>query len=331
MLKNLWTRLFHYEFWPYWFFYFPAYFYYFFLVIRSKRWIYFSVLNPCMNFGGAFLSSKIKSLQKIPKSWLPKSIHFNAHNTSEVLQQIQNQDINFPCIIKPDLGERVKRVEIINNSDELESYFIKYPNDPFIVQEYINYPIELGILFYWDLEGNPKISSIGKKKFCTLTGNGKDTLQKLVEKNHRIYKRKKIIKAKFSPLWNQILPLHHTILIEPIGNHNRGTIFLDARHHYSSDMLQWITECAKTIPGFDFGRFDIKIENWDAFKNKKGIKVLEINGVNSEPIHIYDPHYNIWKAYRDIFHQMHTIYKLSKNKLKEKQKTVSLLEFIRGS
>jgi|SaaInlStandDraft_1057018.scaffolds.fasta_scaffold00115_22 hypothetical protein len=58
MRRTTWTRLLHYEFWPFWFFYIPAYFYYFILAIKSRRWIYFSVLNRCMNFGGGIFELK---------------------------------------------------------------------------------------------------------------------------------------------------------------------------------------------------------------------------------------------------------------------------------
>jgi hypothetical protein len=74
MRKTTWIRLINYEYWPYWIFYLPAYFYYFYLAIRSGKWVYFSVLNPYMNFAGAFLSSKIESLNKLPKKWVPKTL-----------------------------------------------------------------------------------------------------------------------------------------------------------------------------------------------------------------------------------------------------------------
>ncbi len=58
---------------------------------------------------------------------------------------------------------------------------------------------------------------------------------------------------------------------------------------------------------------------------------MEVNGVNSEPIHIYDPSYSIWNAYRDIFFQMKIIFDLSQKRLKDEYPTQSLFEFLKGT
>ncbi|MEK9612727.1 MAG: hypothetical protein VW080_02230 [Flavobacteriaceae bacterium] len=284
-----------------------------------------------MNFGGAFLSSKHKYLKSIPNKWKPKSIRITDKIALEdLIKKINDIGIQFPLIAKPDMGERGRNVQKIECYNELK-FYLKKMNQAILIQEFIEYPIELGILFYWDLQGNPQISSVGKKKFCELEGNGKVTLEKLVLMNHRIAHRKKNLKKKFAKQWNQIIPNGKKIRVEPIGNHNRGTVFLDAQKYRSEEMKRWVANCAKKIPGFDYGRIDLKIKDWDSFKYKRGIKIIEINGVNSEPIHIYDPKYSIWKAYRDIFYHMHIIYKLSKPKLNQQTQTHTLCEFIRGS
>lgn len=326
-----WKRFSHYEFWPYWIFYIPAYFYYFYLAIKSRRWVYFSVLNPCMKFGGAFLSSKHDYLKKIPEKWTPKTLHISDLEDFELIKnQLEVMKLNFPLIAKPDMGERGRNVEKIGSLEELEHY-IRTINQPVLIQEYIEYPIELGILFYWDTAGIPHITSIGKKEFCTLKGDGKLTLKKLVKENHRIAHRASILEDRFKEQWHQIMPKGKELLVEPIGNHNRGTTFLDAREHKSKEMLDWVVNSLQNLQGFDYGRIDLKLKNWNAFKENNGIKILEINGVNSEPIHIYDPNCSIWSAYKSIFNHMHIIYQLSRQKLNKQSKTLSLFEFIGGA
>lgn len=332
MRKTTWIRLFHYEFWPFWVFYLPAYFYYFYLALKSRKWVYFSVLNPCMNFGGAFLSSKNKALQNIPKEWVPKTLLVNpGEDFLRIKKGLQKEKIKFPLIVKPDMGERGKGVEIIPKLSDLENHIASLPKEPYLIQEYIEYPLELGILFYWDLEGKPQISSIGSKSFCHVTGNGKDPLKVLIKKNPRLATRIPLLKKRFQKEWERILPKDKRLLIEPIGNHNRGTTFLDGQSYYSKEMLDWAANCARQIPGFDYGRFDIKIKDKNAFKRKKDIKIMEVNGVNSEPIHIYDPNYSIWNAYRDIFFQMKIIFDLSQKRLKDEYPTQSLFAFLKGT
>ena len=109
-----------------------------------------------------------------------------------------------------------------------------------------------------------------------MTGNGKDPLKVLIKKNPRLATRIPLLKKRFQKEWKTILSKDKRLLIEPIGNHNKGTMFLDMRYKISEDMLKWIENCAKKIPGFDYGRFDIKIKNWDAFSssNKEDVKII---------------------------------------------------------
>lgn len=323
-----WKRLWHYEFWPFWLFYIPAYFYYFFLAIKAKRWVYFSVLNPCMNYAGAFLTSKQRYLSKLPNKWVPKQILvYPKTSVSEIVAQLNKKQLFYPLIAKPDMGERGKNVEKLNTVEDLIRY-VKTNNQPFLIQEFIDYPIELGILFYWDIDGTPIISSIGKKEFCSVTGDGKSTLEMLVSENIRVKHRLQKIRDKFKQKWMEIVPTGQDILIEPIGNHNRGTKFLDAREIYSNEMLSWMSSCLSNLKGFDYGRVDLKISDLMSFKKNEGIKIMEINGVNSEPIHIYDPKYSIRNAYKDIFHHMRIIFKLSQNKVKPNSPTITIAEFL---
>jgi len=284
-----------------------------------------------MKFGGAFLSSKQNYLKKIAPEWTPKTLHVSDFKDFEFIKnQLKAKNLNFPLIAKPDMGERGKNVEKMESFNELELY-LKKIDQSVLIQEYIDYPIEIGILFYWDVDGIPQITSVGKKEFCKLTGDGKRTLESLVKGNHRIAHRASILKERFKNQWHHIIPKGKELLVEPIGNHNRGTTFLDARTYKSKEMLNWIENCLQNLPDFDYGRIDLKIKNWNAFKENTGIKILEINGVNSEPIHIYDPSSSIWSAYKSIFKHMHIIYELSRQKLNTQSQTPSLFEFISGA
>ena len=51
---------------------------------------------------------------------------------------------------------------------------------------------------------------------------------------------------------------------------------------------------------FYIGRFDLKTESIDELL-KGNFKVIELNGVNSEPCHIFHPGRSIFLAWRDLF------------------------------
>ena len=152
--------------------------------------------------------------------------------------------------------------------------------------------------------------------------------ESLLKKNIRARNRMEDFKTKFKSYRDKIITKGEVVFLEPIGNHNRGTSFLDARHKKPKHLMECVEECANALPNFDYGRFDIKINNWDTFEQKKGIKIIEVNGVNSEPIHIYDPKYNIFKAYKDLFFHMKIIQQIAFHKMKNNASPLPSLSFI---
>lgn len=59
-------------------------------------------------------------------------------------------------------------------------------------------------------------------------------------------------------------------------------------------------EILKDFEGFNYGRFDLKVKTIEDLYEGKNIKVLELNGVNADPAHIFDPNYKLLKAYKDV-------------------------------
>jgi hypothetical protein len=173
-----------------------------------------------------------------------------------------------------------------------------------------------------------KITSITKKKFLSVKGDGKSTLRKIISKNIRAIGHKTKLKRKLKSQWNSVIPKDREILLEPIGNHNRGTEFINANSLISKDLENVISWVVSHIPDFYYGRIDLKTKSIDALLNKD-LKVLEINGVNSEPSHIYDTKTKIKDAYKDLFWHMDMMFKISQQNRKTKGlKTASFREIL---
>ena len=306
-------KIFYYEFWPFKVLYFIPFLYGIYLIIRARSITYFTAVNPIMRFSGAFGTSKFDYLKYFPEHLIPKSCLIDKKITySDLREQLFLNKLNFPLIIKPNNAERGKGVEQINSFEELKNYLKTTEFSEILLQEFIDYKIEIGILFFhFPNSQKKKISSIGGKIFCEITGDGKSTLEHLVKKNIRIRHRQKQLKEKFNKEWNRIIPLGKKIKIEPIGNHNRGTEFVNRNKYIDKKVLKTVSEWASYLPDFYYGRFDIKIKSWESLHTGKGVKILEINGVNSEPIDIYDKSCTLWQAYQSIFYHMKIIYQIS--------------------
>ncbi len=301
------------EFWPSWFFYAPMFLYGFVLALKSRSFSYFTTTNPGMAFGGAYGTDKTKLLNSLSPQYHTKDF-FTEKDTSadEIIHLMQEKDIAFPIVAKPNIGERGRGVEKIDDELALKDY-LKIITEDLIIQEFVDYPIELGIFYHrFPNSTQDGISSVVMKEFLSITGNGRDPFGKLVSKNFRAKSRLKYLKAKYSNKWNLIIPEGITFKIEPIGNHCRGTTFLDGTHLINDQLVKVFREISKPLDGFYYGRFDIKVNSIRDLYEGENIKILEINGTNSEPAHIYDPDYSLFKAYREIIKHMNLIYKISR-------------------
>jgi hypothetical protein len=315
--KKRWSarfeRVMHFEYWPYLVFYFPMFFYGIYLAIRSGAAMYFSSANPGMKYGGVMGESKMKVLGRIPEAFVPVTIKFSrGASAKQVIQKIKDRRLDFPFIVKPDQGERGRCVELIENHEGLEHYLQRL-NEDFLVQEYIDHPLEFGVLYYRHPDSETgRISSVSRKEFLVVEGDGEQSLGAILEVHPRAMGRLAYIKEKYGNRWDQVLPAGASCLVEPIGNHNRGTAFLAANELINSELIRVFDGIAKSIPGYCYGRFDLKVTSLEDLYAGRNIKILELNGVSSEPAHIYNPGNTLFSAYRDVIRHMKIIYDIAR-------------------
>lgn len=310
---NRLKRLLWFEFWPFWLLYIPAYFYWSLLALRAKHPTYFTAVNPWMNNGGALNASKQDYLSKLPNEWVPKTVQIATDICKKnLLKQIEIHALSFPLIVKPDRGERGKEVNLVHDIDLLFNAFKHSSYQDLLVQEYCNYPNETGILYYrLPHQNKGHVSSVTTKKFYTVYGDGQSTWGELIQSNIRVAHRLKELASRYENRWNELALESEFLKVEPIGSHNLGTQFLSGQHLINTSLNECMDTLANQLPGFNYGRFDIKYKQWESFIRGKDFKILEINGVNSEPTHIYDSSITLRKAYKEIFSHMRIIYEIS--------------------
>jgi hypothetical protein len=301
-LKNqVWyIKLTHFEYWPSWFFYIPVWLQHIWLAIKTKNLFFFLSTNPAID-GFILSDSKFKTLQLVPDAYRPKMLFVNAKTSSaEVLESMQRASINFPIILKPDIGFRGLKVVKIDN----ESMFKSALNDlrvNHIIQDYVADALEVGIFYYrYPNESKGHIPSITVKAFLEITGNGKHTFAELVEQKPRATLQKDKLAEKFTKTWDAIIPEGEVIMLEEIGNHNRGTKFINGTNLVDDALLKVFDDLSLSMKDFYFGRFDIKVASMKALKKGENYKILEVNGVGGEPTHIYDSNTSILKAWKDL-------------------------------
>lgn len=295
------VKVFNYEYWPWWLFYLPMTPYWLYQAVRAKSLTFFTVVNPGIVAGGFYGEHKIEIIKHISSEYLAKTIFIHLGTAFDELPKLLiNNVLQYPIIAKPNIGERGTLVAKIHSVVELYQYH-QSANADYLIQEFITYPIELGVLFSKiPNEEVGKVSSVTLKEFLSVTGDGKSTIEELVLQNTRARFQLKILQKRLGKSMQEVLSLGENRLLEPIGNHCRGTKFVNANHLINNQLHEVISKVSEGFDGFYYGRFDMKVESIDDLYEGKNIRIMELNGVSSDPGHIYDPRYYLWQAYSDL-------------------------------
>jgi len=292
--------------------YIPIFIYWLYCGLKARAIFYFSAANPGIRYGGLIGSSKKQILDLIPEKYLPVSVFIqNGTSESQVFENVENAGLSYPLIAKPDVGERGWHVAFIRNSKDMSDY-LDHINQDFILQEYLDMPFEAGIFYYrFPDKEYGTVSSVVVKEMLSITGDGQSTFLQLIYQKPRARFQLKKLEKKFENELDVVLLAGETRLLEPIGNHSRGTAFLNGNSLINQNLIDVFDKLSKQIDGFYYGRFDVRCKDEHALYSGD-FKIMELNGAASEPAHIYAPDYPLVKGYRSLFHHWRVLYKISR-------------------
>ena len=293
-------------------------FYYLLLSLKSRSLFFFFNVNPGIESGGLLIESKKKILDLLPGNLIPKTLYFE-HPVSlkEILEEMFSHSLHFPIIAKPDYGERGWMVEKIEDSNELGKY-LDMNRLNIIIQEFVDYPIELGIFYIRHPgENRGRITSIVRKQLLYVTGDGSEKVRDLVKANPRALMQLKSLEKRHPDLLNYVPGKGENLELVPIGNHARGATFKSGNDLINSELSLLIDNIGKRIEGFYYGRFDIRCKSIEDLNKGRNFKILELNGAKSEPAHIYQPGTSIFTAYPVILDHWNEMYHIAQSNHKK--------------
>ncbi|CAG4990695.1 hypothetical protein DYBT9275_00593 [Dyadobacter sp. CECT 9275] len=306
-------RLRSWEYWPFAVVYIPVFIYWLWLSIKARSFLFFSASNPSIESGGMLGESKIDILDLISDEYKPLTLFINRKTDRRDLpEKLRFAGLNFPVIAKPNAGERGWGVEKIADLNALEQYHSKTPVD-YLIQEYIHYPLELGV-FYYRMPDQPggTVSSMVQKEFLSVTGNGRDNLAELILANDRAVLQWERLKVKYATSLTTVPGMHEKITLVSIGNHCLGTKFLNANHLITPALTAVFDRISLSVQGFYFGRYDLRCTGLEDLYQGKNIKIMELNGAGAEPAHIYQSGFSILEAWKVLLRHWHILYKISR-------------------
>jgi hypothetical protein len=304
-------KLRHWEYWPFGILQFPLFFYYPWLALRARSLTFFTGSNPGILMGGMFGESKFDVLELIPIEYKPRTIRIRSGSSKEeLIGSLHDHDFSYPLIFKPDIGERGFGVRRISSADEALQYLVETKFD-FLVQEFVDLPLEFGVFYRrFPQSSHGHVSSIVMKEMLCVEGDGVSTLQELILRKDRAKLQWATLQKRFQTRLTDVMPKGQKLEIVSIGNHCLGTKFINANHLINARLNESFDRISKQIPGFYFGRFDLRCGSLADLENGR-IKIMELNGCGAEPAHIYDPDFAFWSALGVLFDHWKTIFKIA--------------------
>ena len=311
--RPFFIKLFHWEYWPFHIVYGPVYIYWLWLCIRNRSFFFFNTANPSIVNGGFLMESKKSIYDLLPKELYPPTLFFNEGTSSDnIIAAVRERNLKFPLIGKPDIGMQGKAVKLLSDIPALLAYGSE-SNVAFLVQEFVPFEHEVGIFYCRDpREKKGCISGIVAKEFLCVTGDGNSSMDELLQKEKRHILQLPVLRRTYGDELKKILRRGERFLLVPYGNHARGAKFIDASHLINDELTDMIDQVCQKVPGFYFGRLDIRYQSWEELKQGRNFIVVELNGAGSEPTHMYDPRHSIFFAWKEIIRHLNILARISR-------------------
>ncbi len=313
-MKGFFQKLFNWERWSYDLIYLPIDIFWLWYAIKARHFWYFTPVNPTLIFAGFEGGSKKEMYEQLPKWSIPKTLYIEPGESIEsIRQKIQQSDLHYPVIVKPDSGMAGVLFRIIKNEEELLRYH-QVVGELYILQEFMDEKLSEFSVFHIRYPGETKgiITGLIVKDYLHVIGDGSHTLSELVEQ-HPVAKHKiPQLTGKHEANWKKVIPAGEKYLLNRAGNHNTGAKFINLNHEIDSRLCEVFDRISNESGQYYFGRYDIKCSSLEDLKAGKNIFILEFNGAGAAITHVFDRNMSYGSALREIVRHWRHLYRIGR-------------------
>jgi hypothetical protein len=215
--------------------------------------------------------------------------------------------LQFPLIAKPDIGWCGWGVCRIDDAAQLAAYAASFPAEAtFLLQEYLPGPLEAGLFYQRGPHSDHgRLTGITLRHQPHVIGDGVQCVADLAAADPNLAGRplQPALQSKI-PRRGEIIMLSTVASLRVGGRYENGwrlqTAALEAR----------LDEIARSMPGFHFGRFDVRFAS-EAALQAGDFRILEINGAGSEAIQFFDSGLSLIEGFRGVFRKQTALFALA--------------------
>lgn len=249
----------------------------------------------------------------LPQGYYPSTFNvIPGQDFTSIEEQIITNNINYPLIVKPEIGGQGVLFRKLDNAEELRRYHDKVTVE-YIVQALVNYPVEVCV-FYYRYPGQAKgvITGMLQKILLQVTGDGINNLEQLILKNDKASKYYDHLKKAHQPYLKNVLRAGEKYILSYAANRHRGAQLINLEKDIDDRLLSLLDDISNRIDDFFYGRYDIMCKDLESLKQRKDFAILEYNGAGAGPTHIYSNDYTITRAYKELCMHWRKLYEVSK-------------------
>lgn len=306
-LVSRYRRLTRWQHWSPFLLYVPVTCYILYLGLKYRCMTLFTLANPGIPDGGFVGESKSDILSQFDEqivetfAFLPSDMDYS-ETKEKAYAFMREHSLDFPVVLKPDVGQRGQGVQIIHTGEMLGEY-LRTAGKNLIIQEFIEGE-EYGVFYYRrpdDAKGH--ILSITTKNLIYVKGDGQKTIEELILANDEAVTLAKYHLEQNREQLYEIPAKGERLPIVELGTHARGAIFEEGSSLVTRKLAHAFDDICNPVSGFFFGRLDIKVPAADHLQEGKKIKIIEVNGVTSESTNIYDDQYSFFQGMKILCRQ----------------------------
>lgn len=329
------------EFWPTWLVYLPVVAQWIALSIRYRSLSLPLLANPAIPLSGMVgvaKSAVFDAAGETARQWiLPWMLYevtaedSNVQNET-VLKLLEQQGFTLPIVGKPNVGCRGAGVKLLKDGEAVSNYINEFPFGGVIqFQKLSQWEAEAGVFYvkHPDVKEGV-VTSLTLKYTPYVVGNGHETLAELVASDPRAGELLHLYKERHEQAWGLVLADGEPYRLVFSASHCRGAVFRDAADLINTKLSQSLDKIFADIPGFHYGRLDIKFKDPASLSAGTDFEIIEINGASSESINIWDRDAKLGSAIKTLLHQYSTLFTLGEKNRRLGYKPPGMLALLKA-